>query len=276
MRPVAIREMTGADLEAALRLCRVAGWNQLEADWRCFLECSPHGCRVAVGEGRVVGTVTTLKYERRFGWISMLLVDPAWRGQGIGTRLLQEGCALLSEVETVRLDATPAGKLVYDKAGFRDEYPLVRMRAAAPGAEASSGVRPLCDGDWDWLLALDRSAFGADRAALLRRLWQAAPGYAFAAEDGFVLGRHGFLAEQIGPVVAMKDAAARALVSAVLAQLKSRTVMIDAPAHTPGWNRWLESRGFREERPFVRMCRGPNSSPGVPGRVFAIAGPELG
>ena len=273
---VTIQAMNNGHIAAGLRLCRLAGWNQLEADWRCFLECSPNGCRVAISDGQVVGTVATLNYEGKFGWISMLLVDPEWRGQGIGMRLLEEGSAMLSDVETVRLDATPAGKRVYDKAGFHDEYPLVRMRATAPVAEAPSGVWRLRDGDWERLLEWDRSAFGADRSGVLRRLWPTAPEYAFMSADGFVLGRHGFLAEHIGPVVATKHVAARALVSAVLQQLKSRTAMVDAPAHTPLWNSWLEQCGFREERAFVRMFRGPNSSPGVPGLVFAIAGPELG
>ena len=49
---------------------------------------TPHHDGIAVAErhGRIVGTVATLPYESRFTWISMVLVDPAERGQGIGTR----------------------------------------------------------------------------------------------------------------------------------------------------------------------------------------------
>src|SRR5438093_626515 len=74
--PVHLRQMTHADIPAGLRLCRAAGWNQLESDWRCFLELNPEGCRVAESESRVAGTVTTLRYEAKFSWISMVLVDP--------------------------------------------------------------------------------------------------------------------------------------------------------------------------------------------------------
>ncbi len=112
--------MVDTDIEAGLSLCRASGWNQLEADWRCFLEFSPQGCRVALADGEVVGTVATLNFEQRFGWISMLLVDPRWRSHGIGSRLLEEACQVLSSVPAARLDATPAGKLVYDMSGFQD------------------------------------------------------------------------------------------------------------------------------------------------------------
>jgi ribosomal protein S18 acetylase RimI-like enzyme len=262
-------------------------------------------CEEPGREERVIGTVATLAYQEKFGWISMLLVDPQWRGQGIGSRLLEEACQMLSGVETIRLDATPAGKLVYDKAGFQDEYRLVRMKAASPVAEGFSGpdgdfpgvrsivrnmlVRNIEDSDWARLLAWDRLVFGADRGAVLRRLSGGAPEYALVAESageirGFLLGRHGFLAEHFGPLVALDELTAQALATAGMGRLngrlqcraQGRPLLIDAPRHTLDWNRWLESRGFREERPFIRMYRGPNSCPGLPGLVFAIAGPELG
>src|SRR2546425_6654350 len=119
--------MAPSDIPAGLRLCRASGWNQLESDWRCFLELNPEGCRVVEcnsGEcaNGVAGTVATLRYEEKFSWVSMLLVDPGMRHRGIGSLLLGEALRLLADMETIRLDATPAGKLVYDKFGFVDEY----------------------------------------------------------------------------------------------------------------------------------------------------------
>ena len=57
-----MRAMTVDDIASGLQLCRVSGWNQLEADWRVFLE-SPGGCGwLAELDGRAVGTVTFLRY----------------------------------------------------------------------------------------------------------------------------------------------------------------------------------------------------------------------
>src|ERR1043166_1113917 len=102
--------MTEQDIEAGLRLCRASGWNQLAADWRIFLECNGEGCRVEEIDGRVAGTAATLRYEDRFSWISMLLVDPEMRRRGIGTMLLEEALRVLGGTRSIRLDATPAGK----------------------------------------------------------------------------------------------------------------------------------------------------------------------
>lgn len=274
---VDLRRMTDADIPAGLQLCRSCGWNQLEPDWRYFLDNSPEGCIAAVEDGRVVGTVATLRYEDRFSWISMLLVDPEMRRCGIGMRLLQEALRLLEDVETVRLDATPAGLLVYDQCGFRDEYGLVRLKGGLIGGDAS-GVRPMTEHDLPRVCKIDREVFGADRSAILFRLFRAAPEYAVVAEGspGYAFGRHGFHAEQIGPVVAVDGAVARRIVSYFLAANYGRRFVIDVAQHNAGWGGWLEEAGFIAERPFVRMCRGPNPYPGLPGRQFAIAGPELG
>ena len=276
--------MTQTDIPAGLRLCRASGWNQLESDWRCFLDLSPQGCRVVEHEDRVVGTVTTLRFEERFSWISMLLVDPEMRHRGIGSMLLGEALRLLDDVPTVRLDATPAGKLVYDKFGFVDEYRLVRMRAQAlsPTSQTTSGVRSMTDADLRRLIELDREVFGAYRGTILRHQFGSAPEYAFVAESaagefrGYALGRHGFNAEHIGPLAAADDTVARSLVSACLSNCGSRPFLLDAPQHTEAWTLWLKSLGFVEERPFIRMFRGPNTYPGLPLHQFAITGPEFG
>ena len=119
-----IRPMTAADIPAGMRLRELAGWNQTEQDWQRFLKMAPSGCFVACVDGRVRGTVTTLDFEKRLGWVSMVLVDPEYRRQGMGTRLLEAGLSALENlgVETIKLDATSMGRTVYLQRGFVDEY----------------------------------------------------------------------------------------------------------------------------------------------------------
>jgi GNAT superfamily N-acetyltransferase len=268
-----MRRMNEADIEAGLRLCRASGWNQLEADWRIFLEGG--GCRVVETDGRVTGTVATLRYEDRFSWISMLLVDPEMRRRGIGTELLHTAMEILADMPSVRLDATPAGKMVYDQYGFVDEYPLARMRAVRVNGRQSP-ARPMTGADLEDVLERDREVFGADRSVILRRLYGFAPEYARITDGGYCFGRHGFRAEQIGPVVADDVKAARALVLGAAAAHPESSFLLDAAEHNPEWLEWLTAAGFAAERPFIRMYRGSNPFPGIPERVFAIAGPELG
>ncbi|MGH9840784.1 MAG: hypothetical protein ACREEM_18560, partial [Blastocatellia bacterium] len=59
---IVYREMTVADVAESMRLCRAAGWNQLPRDWEQFLRLNPHGSRLALDDGQIVGTVTTIEY----------------------------------------------------------------------------------------------------------------------------------------------------------------------------------------------------------------------
>ena len=84
---------------------------------------------------------------------------------------------------------------------------------------ATSIVRPIGDADWPALCAMDAAAFGADRGALLPRLRGRLPAAELIAERhgriaGFLLGRNGRSASQIGPLVAEDDDAAHALAGA--------------------------------------------------------------
>ena len=274
--------MTLADIPAGLGLCRASRWNQTARDWQHFLGAAPHGALVAVENGTVIGTVATLPYGP-FTWISMVLVDPAARGKGIGTLLLNRGLDLVPHGSTARLDATPAGEVVYRKLGFVGEYGLARMLfdARRHGAANTHGARPLGRGDWPALVDMDAHAFGASRAALLERLAAEAPEYAWVAErhghlHGYLLGRHGHVREHLGPLIADSPETAGLLLDACLAAQRDRSFFVDVPDDQPIWRDRLTQNGFAIERPFLRMYRGRVTAPGQPSQVYAITGPEFG
>lgn len=278
------RLMTPADIPAGLSLCRSAGWNQISRDWELFLTLSPEGCLVAADDqGKVVGTVTTVRYADHFSWIGMVLVDREKQRQGIGIGLLRESLQVLHPEETVKLDATPAGREVYLKLGFMDEYRLSRMHVAEVSASAlpaSVTARPVNPGDVPALLGFDREVFGADRKPILEWLLNGGQQYAFMVGDktrirGYCFGRPGHNFTHIGPVISEDIDTAIQLVSAALRNCMG-PVVVDALHHTPEWIQWLSSMGFHEQRLLTRMYRGTNTWPGISEKQFAILGPEFG
>lgn len=278
-----LRPMMPEDVPDGLRLCRAAGWNQREADWRAMLALNPDGFVAAVSGGAVVGTGGSVRYGPSLAWVCMILVDPASRGQGIGTRIMEELLEKLKGVAVVGLDATPRGRPVYVKLGFRSTRPLARLEARVSSPPApSAAVRPLTSADLKGpVLAWDRDAFGADRGALFRWLQDQAPEYAWCAEGargllGYCFGRHGHNAEHIGPVVAHEWETARDLARACLGSAAGRPVFIDAPTDRPEWHRALVELGFVEQRPFTRMYRGDANEPGRLRELYAVTGPEFG
>lgn len=278
--------MTAADIPDGMRLKTAAGWNQTEDDWRLYLDIGGDGCFAAELTGKVIGTVTTVDYGGRFSWIGMVLVDPAFRRQGIGASLMNRAIDHLEDRGTMRLDATPVGKTVYEQQGFVDEYGLVRLVCpsvdpAALGRDAAPDVSPLTGRDLSRLADMDRSVFGADRQKILEHLVRANPEAARKREigsvtRGYCLGRPGTKHYQIGPVVAETQEDAIAVAREAFRVVGGTAVVMDVPDAQTDFLSWLESVGFREERPFIRMYRGKNEYPGDPGRVYGIAGPELG
>lgn len=281
---VSFRDMTPEDIKAGLELCRAARWNQTVRDWELYLRLRPGSCRVAVRNERVVGTVATTSYEDRFAWIGMVLVDPAERGQGIGARLIAEALEVLKDMASIRLDATPSGHAVYQKLGFVDEYRLCRMEAAPLSAGLAllrNPARQMMKDDLPAVAIFDREVFGADRRLTLEWVFDGAPEYAWVIEErgqiaGYTFGRRGFNFEHLGPIVAHDQQTARRLVSACLDRHASKPFIIDASHTIAGWRSWLESTGFREQRPFIRMYYRDNPYPGLPAKQFGILGPEFG
>lgn len=270
------------DLEGAQALVAEAGWNQSAADWRIFLEL---GQAIAVkdAEGRLAATAATLPYPSGFGWISMVLVARAFRRRGIASRLLGRCIATLQASGMVPvLDATPAGREVYKPLGFRDGWAIRRWRRAgtAPPAGLAGGVRALQAADWPALLRLDAAAFGCDRARLLQRLRERSADFACVAAQGarlrgFLLGREGRIATQLGPIVAEDEGTAAFLAAWACARLRT-PLIVDALERHGGFARHLAASGFEIERPYTRMALGRDELFGDPRRMVAIAGPELG
>ena len=279
--------MTAADIPAGLRLCRLAGWNQLAADWALLLHLSADACLVADEGDNVVGTATAVRYDSRLAWIGMILVDPAVRGRGIGTRLLREVLRAVEGMPLVGLDATPAGKPLYRKFGFVCQGPLVRLEATTIKVAPAAAVRTMTTSDLASLVSYDTEIFGADRRALLEWSRAHAPEYALASgEDelsGYCLGRHGARFEHLGPVVARSADIARELAAAAFRLHPDKPFVIDIALDDAAWTKWLAGAGFREQRPFTRMLRGNIAKSGVGRpdtgnalRQFAIFGPEFG
>ncbi|MHB8655611.1 MAG: GNAT family N-acetyltransferase [Terriglobia bacterium] len=272
--------MTRKDIPDAMRLKELAGWNQTSADWERFLAANPKGCFIAEMDGRRVGTVTTIIYEERFAWVGMVLVDPQFRGRGIGKALLEGAIAHLNarNITCIKLDATPQGKPLYEKLGFVTEYEIERwaMKKQQPLGLPMTKRAPL-----EAVLKLDREVFGADRGALLQSISDSAPEFvqilATPTEvNGYVFGRHGALADSLGPWVARDEHAAAMLLDSFLSRSSRELVFVDCLKSNPWATRLVETRGFEFGRPLTRMYRGINAHPGRTELVFGFLGPEFG
>lgn len=282
-------ELGGKHLAGCLALSQAAHWNQNEADWRLMLGFGK-GWGIAIGDplrdGTLAASTLVLPYDG-FAWVAMVLVLPEHRKKGFATRLLRTAISFLRKNgRTPILDATPAGREVYVQEGFRDCWGFKRffLPLRKKVSIQTGKTRPMTEADWPQLLELDMKAFGASREIVLRNLAQRLPQAAHVAADGrnltgFVFGREGSEARQIGPLAARDGETAKALFAAALSRIEA-PVYADVVERDPVFSAWVESLGFAFQRPFTRMVRDESvenaRAPGDASLVVCPAGPELG
>jgi GNAT superfamily N-acetyltransferase len=286
MPAVEEHELGEQHLAGAMALSRAANWNQNEADWRMMLRLGK-GFGLSAADGSLVASIVVLPYGTEFAWMSMVLVSPEFRRLGFASRMLRRALAYLQwRGLAAILDATPAGHEVYVQEGLRDTWSFQRHRLGesrpVSGWQDVSGLklRNLADGDWPQILGLDLPAFGASREPLLRALAARLPEAALVAERGkkicgYLLGRDGREARQLGPLVAADLPAAQALLAHALERVPA-PLYIDIVDRHSSLRNWALTRGFSVQRPFSRMVHGAERAPGNNETVMLVAGPELG
>jgi ribosomal protein S18 acetylase RimI-like enzyme len=283
---ITLRPLRFEDLSVADELRHAAGWNQTPADWRRLLSLDPEGCFAAVDQDKVVGTATTTSYGTGLAWIGMVLVHPSRRNQGIGRQLLTTCLEYLrgKGVKCIKLDATPAGQILYETMGFQVEWPLDRWMKAESGApEIACPARvpaTVKTDDWDEILQLDRQVFGGERAALLRLLGKDSIQTVVCrgtdgGMEGFGFLRSGVHADYIGPVVAQTEEAGQSIAHRFL-HASLRPLIWDIPAPCAEASAWAAKWGFVRQRPLGRMYLGKNEAVGLPQNVWGISDPATG
>jgi GNAT superfamily N-acetyltransferase len=283
--------MTEDDIPLGMRLKAQAGWNQTEADWRRFLWLQSDGCFVAELDGAAVGTTACFVFGP-VAWVAMVLVDEAARGRGVGTALTRHALAFLDDrgVKSVRLDATPLGRPIYEKLGFVVEYTLLRYQGALPQAGATiPAVEPgptvalFGSADLFGAMWLDDKVTQAARCDMVARMFEEVPHLLRVVRGaappldcrGYLASRPGANAVQIGPCLATDEEAGRSLLADAAGRYAGQRVFIDVPLPNTAAVRVVEALGLRPQRELVRMVRGAPVAERADW-LWASSGPEKG
>lgn len=262
-----LRAMTAADLGRVDPLMMVAYQAPSRRDeLALYLEAQPDGWFVLADGADIVAAGGAIAYGA-FCWLGLIATDPARRRQGLATTLSvhlidwahQRGCT------TIALDASDAGRPVYERLGFQTVGVTreLMLPALVPGGGQRDAVALRAD-DLDEILGLDVPAFGGDRGALLRALARAGIS-CHGAYDGAKLAGYLFAG---GPGCATDAAAARALVRAASRDGRTRRILV--PVESSHLDLLL-GVGLRERRCLTHMRLGELVLPGERGRLIAQA-----
>jgi N-acetylglutamate synthase-like GNAT family acetyltransferase len=264
--PIDVRRLESDDVDEALHVLTLTYGAAAIRGSRGMMQARQQAWLIARRNGAAAGVVTSNGYGR-VAYVAMLAVDPAHRGYGVATLLME---ALLAQLEangaaTVLLDATAEAESLYRRLGFAEidrtrvfarSAPPPRLEAAGP----AGGPSPL-----ERALELDALIYGCDRSAALR-VFASSP-YALVAtdEDGYALTR----GPTLGPVAAERTSTAERLIRTALA----RRPHIDRafpPLANPDAAALLEAHGFSCARTLAHMARGA-PSPFRRERIFSQA-----
>lgn len=179
---VEIRPMTRADVARAADLVRRNDFGEREQFFAWAVGQPTIRPFVAdAGTHEIVGTGVASAHGRS-GWVGVIFVAPERRGSGLGSRITR---VVLDELErrgcrSQVLIASPLGRPIYERMGFVELARQVRFSGdgLSRPAETPERIRPFAASDLDAVLAIDRSATGEDRAAVLRTL--------LATHDGWI------------------------------------------------------------------------------------------
>ncbi|NDJ57457.1 GNAT family N-acetyltransferase [Enterobacteriaceae bacterium 4M9] len=262
--PFTIRPMTPHDLTQGHALSQQLGWSNRLEDWQEAFRLGQG--LVMVEAGKVVATALYWCWGPRAASIGLVIVNEALRGQGLGKALFK---ALMEKLEgySVRLHATPEGRSLYEKFGFEVTGYVYQYQGALTMTtpclpRAGTRLRPGHVADITALAALDYQASGMQRDALIAGLLRESALRVLEDEQGAMLGfavlRRFGRGYMLGPLVCPHPEDARALCSALFADIGHTFVRLDSQGEI---NDWLAAQGLAlVDRP-TAMVRGMRWQP---------------
>ncbi|MCX5398235.1 GNAT family N-acetyltransferase [Streptomyces sp. NBC_00102] len=278
-----IRHLTRGDLIACADLSEDRGWPRDEHRWGLLLGASTgYGIDDPAGKGLAAACVVT-SYQPSHAALGMMLVAERFARQGLGRRLLLHVLAEHGETP-LTLFATDQGRPLYEGLGFAvvgsversvgrflpEDVP-VRASAEAHGSSALTTRRAKAR-DLPAIMALDVSAFGAERTQMLARLPAFSDHFRVAERAGELVGFAALWPSDgshvIGPLVAPDSDTAKALVASLASEtdLVLRTEIDTRHTELRGW---LSERGLAAVSRTAVMTRGCQDVPGDWSHRFA-------
>ena len=187
-----IRPMTAADPEPAADLLRRGDFGDRLGFFQWAIGRPTIRAFVAEEDGRIIGTGVASVHGPA-GWVGVIYVDPAFRGGGLGRRITRTVIDHLEAngVRSIVLIASPMGRPVYEREGFRVLDTQVRFTVdglSPADTPPDPRLRPFAPRDLEAVLELDRLVTGEDRDAVLRELVEPVSTTVALGQDGDVRG----------------------------------------------------------------------------------------
>ncbi|MBD3351169.1 MAG: GNAT family N-acetyltransferase [Candidatus Lokiarchaeota archaeon] len=308
---IIIKPLREVDIPRLLRMN--TQWNQTAEDWQRFISLAPDGCFKAVlKKDKVthitVGSVSAIEYDNcnigidekkqmKMAWIGMLYVDNEYRKQGIGVRLLKHAISYLKNknIGIIKLDATPLGHKLYIQNGFnverrlslisvtKNDFVLPKLDPNIQGPIKITRItsEDIINGLLDEIYDYDVRKTKLARRNILEKLIQDNLKHIFVAKNksnivGYIIGRTGRQAFQIGPLIANNQNIALLLLNSVIKISDFSSCILAVYDEHKNFIEILKKMGGKTERKYIRMYYGNSNNDYFVDFEWCISGAEKG
>ncbi|MBJ7907390.1 GNAT family N-acetyltransferase [Streptomyces sp. DSM 110735] len=274
-----VTQATLADWPVISAWAAAEGWNPGLSDGPAFFAQDPEGFFLGRIDGEPVSAVSVVNYGDDYAFLGCYLVRPDLRGQGHGLTTWKTALAHAG-TRTVGLDGVVAQQDNYRRSGFELAHRTARYTGPAPTGPVPDGVRPAEAADLAAVTVYDSACSPADRPRFLAE-WLTLPGHrAFVREDGGRLTGYGVIrpghdCPRVGPLFADTADDARALLTALSAEVAGQQVAVDIPEPNKAAVALALDLGLTPSFETARMYTGQVREHALD-RVFGVATLELG
>jgi hypothetical protein len=169
-----IRPMMRNELDFAIELAAIEGWNPGLQDGDCFYEADNNGFFLGLLNDEPIACLSAVRYSDSFGFMGLYIVKKPYRAKGYGIKLWHAGLDYLKGCN-IGLDGVMAQQSNYKKSGFRAAYRNIRYQGLTGGQFPNNPeLVELTNISFAQIRFYDAAFFPADRVAFLK-LWLAQP-----------------------------------------------------------------------------------------------------
>ena len=232
------RQLDFAGLQTLVSWAAAEGWNPGPYDAEVFWATDPEGFYGCFEGDELIGGGSIVSYGGKFGFMGFFIVQPEYRGQGIGEKLWYKRrdilLARLDESAAIGMDGVVAMQPFYAKGGFEVAFRDERYERVGEAITYSDKVSPITEDDTDAILAYDAACFGLPRPQFMGP-WMQMPGnkmfkYTEAERlKGFAIVRKTQTGYKVCPLFADSGTVAEELYRACLDAVAGEPLYLDIP-----------------------------------------------
>lgn len=275
-----IRVMNRDEVNLAIELASLEGWNPGLYDADSFYQADSQGFLIGILNEEPIATVSAIRYGKKFGFLGFYIVKNPYRNKGYGIQIWNAAIKHLSG-RIIGLDGVVSQQNNYQKSGFKLAYRNIRYEGRSKELVKKHEVVDLSKVPFEVINNYDQEFFPDDRRNFLKS-WINQTGVKALGivKEGEILG-YGVIRPcqagyKIGPLFAESLELAESIFIALQSQIKPGELFyLDIPEINQDANVLVKKYNMRLVFETARMYKAV--IPDLPvERIFGVTSFELG